>query len=128
MKFGSFEYSRSNLILGVYSVSLFLDSVIINKYKYVVNYVLKMFCFYCKDELLNAGVDCWNQCSKKQGPCNFCGTGLCCRYGWTGNGCEGSHGIPDVPGHVCVNRGIFTSYSKAHSYHFLSFNYDLALK
>ena len=105
MKFGSFEYSRCNLILGVYSVSLFLDSVIINKYKYVVNYVPKMFCFYCKDELLNAGVDCWNQCSKKQGPCAFCGTGLCCRKGSEGNGCDGSLGIANA--HVCTAAGIY---------------------
>ena len=76
-----------------------------------MNYVLKVFCFYCKDELLNAGVDCWYQCSKKQGPCAFCGIGLCCRKGSEGNGCDGSLGSPDH--HVCVKTGIFNvKYSR----------------
>ena len=72
-----------------------------------------MFCFHSKGGLQNSGVNCWDGCSKEQGPCAFCGTGLCCRKGWpdTSNGCDGSLGI-DEPHHVCVAQGTFTSQSK----------------
>ena len=61
---------------------------------------------FCKGGLRNFGVNCWNQCDRKQGPCGFCGTGLCCRKGWsdTSNGCDGSVGI-NGKGHVCASKG-----------------------
>jgi len=53
--------------------------------------------------LSHAGEDCWGGCSGKQGLCSWCGTGLCCRYGWsdTSNGCDGTVGI-EGKGHVCA--------------------------
>ena len=58
---------------------------------------------YCQKELLNAGKDCWGGCGRRQGPCDWCGSGLCCRKGWwdTRNGCDGSIG-EDGKGHVCA--------------------------
>ena len=40
----------------------------------------------------NVGRGCWKRCASRQGPCAFCGTGLCCREGWhdTTSGCDGS--------------------------------------
>ena len=35
---------------------------------------------------------CWWKCNKKQGPCDWCGTGMCCKKGETGNGCDGTFG------------------------------------
>ena len=45
-------------------------------------------------DLLNEGQECLNQCNQIQGPCNYCGSGLCCRKGWhdTSNGCNGNIG------------------------------------
>ena len=56
-------------------------------------------------DLLNKGVDCWNECGSTQGQCSFCGDGLCCRktgFWWsdTSNGCDGSIGGGDY--HACV--------------------------
>lgn len=53
----------------------------------------------------HAGEDCWGGCNAKQGPCGWCGTGMCCRNGWgdKSNGCDGRLGIPGK-GHVCVSR------------------------
>ena len=53
--------------------------------------------------VLHIGQDCWGGCNAKQGPCSWCGTGRCCRYGWddTSNGCDGQLGIEGL-GHVCV--------------------------
>ena len=44
--------------------------------------------------LMNSGKDCWNSCYKQQGPCKYCGSGLCCRKGWDdrSRGCDGSIG------------------------------------
>ena len=57
----------------------------------------------------NYGLDCWNGCSSKQGQCAWCGTeGMCCRIGWTGNGCDGNMGIKDL-GHVCVEKRYCTT-------------------
>merc|ERR1711988_2016327 len=55
--------------------------------------------------LMHAGEDCWSGCSATQGPCDWCGSGLCCRKGWsdTSNGCDGTLGI-EGQGHVCVAR------------------------
>ena len=53
----------------------------------------------------NEGVDCWDSCNGQQGPCDWCGAGVCCRYGWDdkSNGCDGSIGYPGM-GHVCAPR------------------------
>jgi hypothetical protein len=53
---------------------------------------------------------CLSKCNNKQGPCSFCGTGLCCRKGWDdkSNGCDGTLGIAGR-GHVCVSPGIVTT-------------------
>jgi len=50
-----------------------------------------------EDGLLNKGEDCWSHCSRKQGPCAWCGSGgYCCtrKFGWTdiSNGCDGTFG------------------------------------
>jgi hypothetical protein len=59
--------------------------------------------FWSLEGLKNAGEDCWDACDKNQGPCSWCGTGICCRYGWrdTSNGCDGTVGIQGKR-HVCV--------------------------
>merc|ERR1711934_295405 len=51
------------------------------------------------------GQDCWRGCKGKQGACNWCGSGVCCRYGWrrSGNGCSKKDGIRGR-GHVCVPK------------------------
>jgi hypothetical protein len=54
-------------------------------------------------KVANSGHDCWTQCNSKQGPCAFCGSGLCCRKGWTqdySGGCDGTVGVAGR-GHVC---------------------------
>merc|ERR550537_554083 len=45
--------------------------------------------------LQHAGQECWYRCRRAQGPCSYCGTGMCCRYGWddTANGCNGTIGV-----------------------------------
>ena len=91
--------------------------------------------------LKNAGKKCWVNCGEKEGPCSWCGTeGLCCRKGWTGNGCSGIMDI-DV-GHVCVReevvgkfiykapeahclRSVYTQASKFKKNIFLVFLHDL---
>ena len=53
--------------------------------------------------LKNTGKDCWDECSQKDGPCTWCGTeGLCCRKGYTGNGCNGQMGGDSM--HMCVTK------------------------
>ena len=51
----------------------------------------------------NWGEDCWSQCNQGQGPCDHCGTGLCCRYGWgdTSGGCDGTVGVQGHGHHSC---------------------------
>ena len=74
-------------------------------------YFYKQFshiCFFTtKVGLLNDGKACWHECNKQQGPCSFCGTGLCCRkdYHDTSNGCGGTLGIDGY--HVCDTGNIF---------------------
>merc|ERR1712110_1314605 len=61
-------------------------------------------CTKCKANqgVLNEGKDCWGGCHQRQGRCQqYCGDGYCCRYGWTGGGCNGLLGIQGK-GHVCV--------------------------
>ena len=53
--------------------------------------------------LKNKGKDCWKHCCGRQGRClNYCGTGLCCRYGYKdiSSGCDGLMGL-ETKGHVC---------------------------
>jgi hypothetical protein len=59
-------------------------------------------CFTPPRGVLNEGVDCWSGCNAKQGPCDWCGAGMCCRYGWDdkSNGCDGKIGVPGRS-HVC---------------------------
>ena len=78
------------------------------------NFILMMLLtakrFICKKKffvdhpgLENKGKDCWVQCLGQQGPCpQFCGTGMCCRYGYedTSGGCDGSIGLMGM-GHIC---------------------------
>ena len=52
-------------------------------------------------ELDNAGEECWWECNKQQGKCDWCGTeGWCCRMNWKGNGCDGS--IGGANNHQCT--------------------------
>jgi len=58
--------------------------------------------------LLHEGEVCLERCGDnqgtyRQGRCAWCGTGLCCKKGWSdvSNGCDGTLGI-DGLGHVCV--------------------------
>ena len=73
-------------------------------------YFFEIYTYYRK-ELLNAGKDCWGGCGRRQGPCEWCGSGLCCRKGWwdTRNGCDGSIG-ENGKGHVCA-PGITLTFS-----------------
>eukprot|EP00457_Paulinella_chromatophora_P001453 gb/GEZN01001455.1/.p1 GENE.gb/GEZN01001455.1/~~gb/GEZN01001455.1/.p1 ORF type:complete len:907 (+),score=68.60 gb/GEZN01001455.1/:325-2721(+) len=53
--------------------------------------------------LTNEGVQCWNECNARSGPClSFCGTGLCCRRYWNygESGCPADQG--GVTAHICV--------------------------
>ena len=57
--------------------------------------LLEFLClFLFLKAVLNAGKDCWRGCGRKQGACDWCGAGVCCRKGWwdTRNGCDGSIG------------------------------------
>jgi len=48
------------------------------------------------------GSDCLEGCGYRQGPCSWCGSGMCCRKGWNDtSGCDGTLGI-DETRHVCV--------------------------
>ena len=55
--------------------------------------------------LKNSGKNCWAPCNSQQGPCAYCGTGVCCRKGWwdKSNGCDGSIGGDGH--HFCVAQG-----------------------
>ena len=37
-------------------------------------------------------MDCWENCNKRDGACEWCGTGLCCRKRKIENGCDGLSG------------------------------------
>jgi len=62
----------------------------------------------------HSGRGCWRGCKRKQGPCTWCGTGSCCRYGWhdKSNGCDGTFGIPRS-GHVCVSTAACSSFASS---------------
>ena len=53
--------------------------------------------------LKHAGESCWgaNECASTEGPCDYCGTGMCCRKGknYQNLGCDGSFGGDN--GHQC---------------------------
>merc|ERR1711931_609700 len=51
-------------------------------------------------ELINEGKECWNNCNKITGRCNWCGSGSCCRIGYIGDGCSASTGCPN--NHCCT--------------------------
>ena len=55
-------------------------------------------------EVDHFGEDCYSDCNERQGPCNWCGDGYCCRKDWydPANGCDGKHGISGLDYHVCV--------------------------
>ena len=59
--------------------------------------------------LQNSGKDCWGPCNG-QGPCDYCGTGVCCRKGWDDHskGCDGSIGGDGY--HTCVSLGNFYGF------------------
>jgi len=62
--------------------------------------LIGVFLFSCEvtaDELENTGKDCWRNCNRQQGPCDWCGSkGFCCtkKDNWTDTsfGCDGSFG------------------------------------
>ena len=53
-----------------------------------------------KYNLTNGGNLCLGMCDGNQGPCDFCGGGLCCRKEHVGNGCDGL--IGNQFHHTCV--------------------------
>jgi hypothetical protein len=62
---------------------------------------------FCQ-KVLNEGQACWDECQQKQGHCAFCGTGMCCPYGWNytnHSGCAGTIGVDGDPPHVCAKPG-----------------------
>lgn len=54
--------------------------------------------------ILNEGKHCLSACGA-QGPCGFCGVGLCCRAGWhdKSKGCDDGIGL-SADSHVCSPR------------------------
>ena len=62
--------------------------------------MIKQFFF---KEMKNFGVPCLYQCKGKQGPCTFCGTGLCCKKNLKpSDGCTGSNGGDST--HECASH------------------------
>ena len=45
---------------------------------------------------------CWDECGQKQGKCDYCGAGYCCRKNWPdkSGGCDGEIGLKGM--HVCA--------------------------
>jgi len=53
------------------------------------------------NKIENEGEECWDNCSRLQGGCPWCGSeGMCCRANWVGNGCDGNVGGPNR--HECT--------------------------
>ena len=52
---------------------------------------------------LNVNKNCWHECAKKKGPCDFCGSGLCCKKGEKEKGCGGFIGGENS--YICVPKG-----------------------
>jgi len=56
----------------------------------------------CTSGLKNYKEECFPSCGSKSGSCAFCGTGKCCRNGYTPAGdCAATDGISST-GHYCV--------------------------
>ena len=74
-------------------------------YQFRKKYVLKLRSnnLFSGEGLKNAGKGCWHQCNKQPGPCEYCGTGGCCRKGVARNGCDGL--IGGARYHSCVALG-----------------------
>ena len=66
--------------------------------------------------LENGGQACWDHCQSTTGFCAWCGTGMCCRQGYEGDGCNGT-GVADKDYHHCVPRMPMPNVSESH--HFL---------
>ena len=59
-------------------------------------------CGSCLVGLVNAGNRCWPSCGNKSGTCSWCGTGKCCRLGFSNAGdCTPDDGISSW-NHKCV--------------------------
>ena len=71
----------------------------------------------------NAGQECWAACGSQQGECSdFCGKGgRCCRFGFSGNGCNANDGVDSLDLHLCVRNvrvwSITLGNSNQHSKH-----------
>lgn len=67
--------------------------------------VIPILNFLINGPLRNPGEKCWYSCGQRQGPCSFCGGGICCRKHWWdySGGCNGYKGCYGY--HCCVRRG-----------------------
>jgi hypothetical protein len=54
------------------------------------------------EPLRNEGKGCWDACGRRDGPCDWCGSGYCCRHDWDGGGCTKRMGIAGWWYHTCV--------------------------
>merc|ERR1711937_23369 len=50
----------------------------------------------------HGGEECWKTCGQTNGKCDYCGTGYCCRVGYSGGGCNGQMGTHKM--HTCVGE------------------------
>jgi hypothetical protein len=68
-----------------------------------------------QDGLRNEGKECWTTSCNGQGPCAFCGNGLCCMKNFhdTTKGCDGS--IGGDGSHQCVGNDMITTTQPATS-------------
>ena len=98
--------AKVNLIKSLIDESLHFQ-LIFGKISGIILNICKWHTFFAANVgVKNEGQDCWGGCKQRQGRCQqFCGDGLCCRYGWgdTSGGCDGTVGIPGK-GHVCAGN------------------------
>jgi len=67
---------------------------------------LFVFIWMVAAQVQNEGKECWSRCGSNNGRCSYCGTaGLCCRYGYTGGGCDGKMGLTEPDGNGGWNTG-----------------------
>lgn len=86
---------RRSLLLSSLSSSLPYDALFAH-YAYLVE-----FANYTSDLVWHAGRPCMDRCNAT-GYCDYCGPlGVCCAWGLSGRGCDGSMGLQHVA--VCVN-------------------------
>ena len=53
--------------------------------------------------MANSGANCWGNCGSASGTCAWCGTGKCCRVGWTPAGdCRTNPDEGFISYHGCV--------------------------